>query len=387
MKQTIHMWDIAVIGELPAGPWELAASPWPRTGADRCNRRRAGVNGPDEGRLRRVLALPGATGERSPTAGLAVAEDLSLRVAWQGRLFGLDGDGGLRWELPPCGGVSPGYKASRAPKKAVGTVGHGAASAVPLALQDGTCIVAGSSTLRFVAPDGRVRAHLDLPGSLDDSGIAPNLAPDGTLLLTTPAGALLRLCGSRLTRLGTFGYDLVAPAIDDEGRMVVAGYYGTGLAQVDPAGAVLWRSGLHEADMLPTVDASGRAAGGSKNDGVSWIVDPMGCTLGVYPAPASFAVTEDGWIALSVDALAGLTPDGAVRWRREGGARVRWGRLGPAVDARGCVYAPDGARLVSVDPDGRTRFGVELPGVPIDIAIVAPGRVAVLLADGLYFVE
>jgi len=51
------------------------------------------------------------------------------------------------------------------------------------------------------------------------------------------------------------------------------------------------------------------------------------------------------------------------------------------------VFAPVGTSLVALDSDGRERFVVALPSPPLDLALVAPGRIAVALAEGLFFVD
>jgi outer membrane protein assembly factor BamB len=355
---------VGVVGELPAGPWRLADSPWPRTAGDRRNSRHVEVEGPRRGRLRRVFECAGEGGR----GGLAVAADCSLRMTLEGRLWAFDSDGGLLWKLEPFEAAS------------------GMSS--PLLLADGTCIVTAGRELLFVSASGVELARVDTGLRLDDSGPALNLAPDGTLILTTMYGELFGLRGSELELLGSgLGYDLVPPAIDDDGSMVLAGYAGKGLVRVDPRGAIVWRSDLRYADLLPTIDREGRAAGGSLNERESRILARDGRLLGSWPAAATFAAADEGWVALSEDALAGLGHEGELRWQRNGGARGRWGSLGPAIDRLGRVHAPCSAALVVLESDGRERFVVPLPGAPSDLALVGDGRVALVLGDGLYFVE
>jgi hypothetical protein len=357
---------VTVVGELPASPWQLADSAWPRTAGDRRNSRRADVEGPRRGVLRRVFEHGSRELAGPQRGGLAVAADHSLRMILGGQVFAFAGAGEQLWEfeLPAGNGSSP------------------------LVLADGTCIVAVGHELVFLSPSGMQLARVATGLALDDSGPALNLAPDGTLILTTMHGELFGLRGSKLESLGRgFGYDLVPPAIDDEGGMVLAGYAGKGLVRVDPRGELLWRSGLKYADLLPTIDGEGRAAGGSLNEGESRILARDGTLLGTYPAAATFAITDEGWVALSEHALAGLGHEGELRWQRAGGARRRWGSLGPAVDRLGRIHAPCGASLVVLEPDGRERFVVALPSEPSDLALVGDGRLALVLADGLHFVE
>ena len=112
-----------------------------------------------------------------------------------------------------------------------------------------------------------------------------------------------------------------------------------------------------------------------------------GNVLADHPEAASFAVSERGWVALSERSLAGLDPTGELRWQRAGGFKGRWGSVGALVDAADRVFAPVGTSLVALDSDGRERFVVALPSPPLDLALVAPGRIAVALAEGLFFVD
>jgi outer membrane protein assembly factor BamB len=353
---------ITIVGELPPGPWRLANSPWPRTAGDRRNSRRTNVEGPSRGRIRRVSEQQGE--------GLAVAADQSLRMTGHGCAYGFDPSGKLLWDLELHGRASE------------------ARASAPLLLADGTCIVTISRSLVFVSARGQALARVTTKLTLDDSGPAPNLSAAGSLILTTPLGQLLELRGSTLSSLGIgLGYDLVPPAIDDEGRMALCGYGGKGLIFTDPRGAILWSSGLKYADLLPTIDHEGRVAGGSVNEHESRIFDRDGKPLATYPAAAAFAVTDQGWIALAEHSLAKLGPRGELRWQRKGGARRRWGSLGPAVDRKGRIYAPCGPQLVALEPDGSERYVVELPSEPLDLALVGTGKIAIALAEGLYFVE
>ncbi|MFV8749865.1 PQQ-binding-like beta-propeller repeat protein [Nannocystaceae bacterium ST9] len=366
---------IRVNGELPIEPWRLADSPWPRSAGDRRNTRQADVEGPRVGRVWRVSTQAGE--------GLAVAGDGSLRMSGEGRLFAFDPSGAQLWSLAlhePDEPDEPDDPEHDAPPRRW--------QSAPLVLADGTCVVSTSQGLVFVAAGGERLAHVELTLGLDDSGPAINLAPDGTLILTTPYGDVLGLRGGNLIAIARgLGYDLVPPAIDDDGSLVVAGYAGKGLARLAAQGTLAWRSGLAYADLLPTIDRAGRAAGGSMNEKQSWIVAREGQRLATYPAAAVFAATDDGWVALAEHSLAGLGPEGQLRWRRDTGARGRWGRLGPALDRAGRILAPCGDTLVGLEAEGRERFVVDLPGPALDLALIGEGRAALALAEGLFFVE
>jgi outer membrane protein assembly factor BamB len=378
-KQRGH--DTSSQGNVESGsqmpsPWQLADSPWPRTAGDRRHSRRASVGGPCHRRIRRVLELAG-----EGPMGLAVAADGSLRASGRGQLFALAPTGQLLWQL-----VLGNPSARRSPS-----------TSAPLLLADGTSVVIVGRSLVFVSSQGDQLARWRGDEALDDSVLAPNLDLQGNVVLTTQTGEVLRRRGVTLERLGQgFGYDIVPPAIDQHGRLAIAGYAGKGLVVVDSSGNLLWQSQLRDADLLPTIDRHGRVACGSLNDKESHIYDEAGRLLGRHGEPAAFAETEDGWVALSHDSLSGLDGDGRLRWRREGGALHRWGGLGPAVDRLGRIYAPQwwapqgrapDWHLLCLEPDGRERFVLPLPDEPFDLALVAEGRAALATAGGIIFVE
>ncbi len=338
-----------------------------------------------------MLELPGGVGA---PAGLAVAADGSLRATWQGRLFALARAGELLWE------AELGEPTSEHPRYA----------SAPLVLADATSVVVIGRSIAFVSADGELLARLSTDELLDDSAPAPNLDLRGGLILTTQTGEVLCQRGAtsksapqaprlesapqapRLELVGEgFGYDIVPPAIDERGRLAIAGYAGKGLVLIDSAGTQLWRSQLADADLLPTIDRHGRVACGSLNASESHIYDEAGNLLARHPEAAAFAETEDGWVALSDASLVGLDAEGRSLWRREGGVRQRWGGLGPAVDRLGRIYAPQqsaaGTSLVCLEPDGRERFVLPLPDIPSDLALVGEGRAALASATGIFFVE
>lgn len=358
-------------------PWRLAASAWPRSAGDPAHRRRSSLPLPRHARARRVCEQAG---------GLALGEDGRLRMSVGGRLLALDEAGGLAWQLDLCEGEA---------------LEHARALSSPALLAGDVAVCASRDALYFVDAQGRLLTRIDLAlhAPLDDSGPAINLAPDGRLVCATMSYLLVVDPEGGVTPLdprgrgGVLGYDLLPPAIDEAGRMVVCAHAGVGLAGLHADGSLRWRSGLRDADLLPTLDHASRAAGGSVNDDASWIVDAEGEVLARLPLAAAFAVAADGWIALGRRAIVASDPQGVVRWRREGGARARWAGLGPIVDVDERIAVPCDDRLLVLEPDGRTLVDVELPaladprGGAIDLAPWGAGRLALARSDGLYLLE
>lgn len=357
--------DATLHGCLPPGAWRLTASAWPRTGGDAAHRRVSSLPAPREGRLRRVLEHAG---------GLALGEDGWLRVSVGGSLLAIDGEGALRWRVALVDDER---------ERAISSA---------LLLRGDVSVCSSHEALHFVDAAGRWLGRVDeLLGPLDDSGPAPNLAPSGAIVLSTCGGELLTLVPEgRVEQLASrLGYDVPPPAIDEAGTLIVAGYAGAGLIALEPAGARRWRAELRDVDLLPTVDAQGRAAAGSINERASCIVDAAGRELGRVAFAACFAVAAAGWYALGAECFVALDPEGRERWRRGLGARGRWGGLGPIVTGEGHVVVPAQERLLVFDVDGRECLGVALPAGStwIDLAPWGPGRLALALSSGLYVLE
>lgn len=349
----------------------LARSPWPRTAGGPAQVRRAALAGLRQGRVVREIEL--AVSGEARAAGVAVAEDGTLRVSAAGRLFAIAGTRVL-WSV-----------AAPQSERAAG------AFSAPLVTSDGASVVTCGDTAFFVDARGEIRGRLGVRAALDDSGPAPNVTSDGALVLTCITGEVIRWSAEGARSLGAFGYDVVAPAIDSEGALYVAGYAHRGAVCVDPAGDVRWRGGARDADMLPTVRGTGESAFAEVNANRTTLFAASGEVLGSYPAAGSAAELGRGdWALLARDRVARLDGRFAPRWEK----RVEpplpslcWGGLGPVVDRDEQLVVPtaDGVALLD-GRNGARLASVTLGAAPVDVAIVAEERVAVLLADRLVVV-
>lgn len=357
--------NVAVHGTLPAAPWRLADGCWPRTGADRRHSRRVGVLGPSRGSTRAVCALPGPS---SALAQLAAAEE-SIWISRADHLLCFDLRGELRWSA-----------AAGDPERARFT-------SAPLILSDGTAVLRSGRRLSFVSARGVV-GRVDWTGA-DDSGPAPNLTADGRIVLTSMSGEVaLASADGAVTPVGSFGYDILPPAIQDDGTLVISGYGGSGLVCVTPSGERVWAGDSRDPDLLPSVDASGVVAVGALGGGSSFH-SPSGGRLGSYREGAAFAELGGGqWAALGRTSLACVDSSGVVSWTRALGGEIdlAWGGLGPVIDQANRVYFPRVGGFACVTRSGEAVFDLDLPATPSDVAIVSEGVAAVVVGDALHLV-
>ncbi|UJR83314.1 hypothetical protein [Sandaracinus amylolyticus] len=358
-----------VSGEVPEA-LRLARSIWPRTAGGTRHARRVQVRGPSEGRVVREIALEGST-ERT-ARGIGVARDGSLRVSAGGQLVAIERAAVVAWSVEI---------ASKRARKVV---------SAPAVLDDGSCVITCGRAVCFVDAHGAVRGRIELEVGLDDSGPAPNVTPDGALIVTCPTGEVIRIDADGARELGAFGYDVVAPAIDDEGAMYVAGYAGRGAVCLEPDGRVRWRGGARDADMLATVRATGESAFGVVNDGRTVFIARDGSQLGAYGAAGGCGELSGGdWALVAQDRVARVDARGVARWER---ALVlpslHWGGLGPVIDRDDRLAVPtlEGVELLDAR-NGSVVAAVALGEPPIDLAMIAEGRVAVLLATRLVIID
>lgn len=352
---------------------ELAATAWPRTGGDRRHSAHVAVGGPSLARVLATLALPAAPGGVTRGAGIALADDGSLRVASAGVLHALTPEAEVLWRAPI---VSPARK-------------HLRYHSAPVALAGGaTLLTAGADVLLFDRA-GALTCRVKMHEPLDDSGPAPALEARGTLLVTRPTGEVVRLLPSARLTLGTYGYDVLPPALYDDGSLGVAGYCGKGYCRVEASGAVRWRSDLRQADTLPALNGLGHAAVASVNDKASAFFSAEGRRLGTFPRVASFAAwDDDAWVALSRSHVSLVASDGTLRWERpfDGELNLRHGGLQPIVDRNGRVHAPTPGGLLILREDGAVEAWVPWAGAPEALAVAGEGRLAAVIAGALVLI-
>lgn len=422
---------------LPAR-FELAATPWPRTAANRRHSALVPISGPQRGRIVAVIELPSCEpdGRAWTGGGIATGADGALIVVAHGRVSRVALDGTIRSvaSIPPAGpdprdldeppdvpsengddgsarhaagsdddtvgstpaagsdddagsdptaGSDPDAEAEAIPRTVV---------APPVALADGTAVVVAAPELLVFDAGGQLVGGAHVGTSVDDSVLAPNATHRGALVLTHMTGEVVCLADGQRRTIGAFGYDVVPPAIYPDDAMVIAGYAGTGLVCIAPDGTHRWRADLKDADLLPAIDADGFVAAGSLNDHRSLIVAPDGTQVGAIPRAGAFAETGTGdWFVRTPDVVARVRRDGSPLWmhRHAPSRGLGWGALAPVADAAARVYTLDATDLIARDGQtGATAFRAELGGEPTSaLALVAPGLAAVLVGHRLLLIE
>jgi len=377
--------------------WILASTLWPRSAGDAGNRRRFAATGPRAPRLSAPFFLPAlraADSEPSPIDGGVIADDESLRVIHGDCLSAVELDGTVRWTravrdldaaivVPPAQVVDEEGEAGEddggaiEPERPPRLV-----RSLPTALAGGHTLI--GVTRGAVIVDGRGEVVAQVAQDLmDDSGPSPCVTGSGVPVLSTIAEGVFAWEPGGLRRLGTFGYDVVPPAVYRDDSLAISGYAGRGFCKVTLAGEVVWTTELAEADLLPSINSSQHAAVGSRNDRCSALYGASGATLGIHPCAAVFAEYPDGgWIAVSDCAVARIDSSANKIWWAEIATTLRWGVLGPIVDPEGMIYVQDGESLVALDADGTAKFSVWLGKSVGPVFPVGAGRFAVV-ADGV----
>jgi hypothetical protein len=262
---------------------------------------------------------------------------------------------------------------------------------LPTVLQDGSTLMVMRYGILLVPADGSTVEVFREDLNLDDSGMSPNLTLDGRPLISSILGEVFILSGGRWLPIGErgYGFDILCPAVYDDGSLAIAGYAGTGFCRVALDGAIHWQSNLRDADGLPTVHPSQVAAVGSLNDGLSMFFAANGSVLGRYPYPATFAVYNDGWVALSKHHVARLTADGQELWGRTiSMQRPCASVVQPIVDVDGYIYIRHDAGMLCLDGDGQTLFELSLPTTnPDPLSLIAPGVLASVADNKLLIAE
>ena len=357
----------------------LAPSVWPRQGGDAGNRSLAPCDSAARGRICASIELPVAHPEdpRYPYGGVAVLPDGTMSVVRGGVVTALTADGTIRWRhvLTDLRGDPPDRTAR-------------VYYSPPVALTGGDVVVSLPASYVVLGADGVVRQQEALEGG-DDSGCAPNVTPQGALVLTSMFGGVTVVDSALRTLQPGFGYDLVPPAVYADGSLAVGGYSGTGFCRVETDGRIRWRTDFIHADLLPTVDDRQVAAVGALDDGGSRLFTPSGQPVGTYGRAAVFAVYGDtGWMARSKTHLARLDSDGRVRWEQALPCPGRLDVAQPLVDAAGRVYATAPGAVTAWDAAGHCLFDLTLPAaVPGALAVVAPGILACLAGERLVLID
>lgn len=310
--------------------------------------------------------------------GAIVMPDETLRVCHAGMLIAVTLDGTILWQVD-LGNLA------REDDYWI--------SSLPTALQTGETLLWQPDKLLLVDRFGTVRTQSYLLPSgnewanADDSGFSPNLTHNGFLILSAITGEVYLFKEKDWQEIGWYGYDIVAPAVYPDNSLAIAGYAGQGFCRVRLDGTIQWRTSLHDADLLPTLNQEHIAAVGSLNDHASAFFNADGEQVGGYHQTAKFAVYPDGgWVALSKQQLARLTFDGKELWAREIAPvdSFGWGEQ-PVVDKDGFIFVRQQEGFLCCDARGRTAFEIPLSLPPQGLmSIVAPGVLAYAQGDALF---
>jgi hypothetical protein len=356
----------------------LAQTAWPRFGCDRANSSLLNIVGPHSAPSWKRIVLPSSGADpnsaRKTTGGVIVMPDNTLRVLSGGVLSVVAFEGTILWQIDL--------------RKRVSKDSHWIAS-LPTALESGEALLLLPREMLLIDGAGKVRVQhyrviSDATVSTnrvfpEDSGYSPNLTYNGQTVVTPSGGEVYLLEGNGWREMGVYGYDVLTPAIYPDNSLASAGYARQGFCWVAPDGTIIWRTALHEADLLPTLNRDEVAAIGSLNEKRSAFFRPDGQQLGEYPHAATFAVYPDGgWIALSKERLARLTLEGKELWSRaiEHADTYTWVEQ-PVVDKDGFIFVREQEGYQCLDAQGKVVFEVRLARPTEGLAsIVASGVIA-----------
>ncbi|MEM8535519.1 MAG: hypothetical protein AAGF95_32110 [Chloroflexota bacterium] len=367
---------------------------WPRSGGDSGNRSQISVAGPSAGQIAKRIPLGDEMSTKGTgyIAGGAIAGDGSIRLVFGNQLCALSPDGAVLWHRRLADYVV--HEDSDESLEDENLEGSDEEDdreqrffhSLPCIIDTANTLVTMPNTALIFDAQGEVVAQTDimLP---DDSGPAPNYDLFGIPLLTNMDGSVYAWEQDGLKELGRFGYDVVPVAMFDDNSFAVAGYSHTGLCRVRRDGSLVWQSDLEDADCLPTISHSQQVAVGSLNDELSMLFAPDGQTIGTYHKPAVFAAyLDEGWIALSKDALARLTSTGQILWQHHITSEMRWGSYQPIVDSSGSIFVVDGSQVVCFQPDGHVHFRFDVGAVPGPLFPIREGMFGCVVGEHLIFV-
>ena len=145
---------------------------------------------------------------------------------------------------------------------------------------------------------------------------APLALAGGNILINGRGSSyLLDERGGQVREIGSFGYDVLPPAVLSSGEIAVAGYAYTGACLVDESGKILWRRpDFEDADSLVTANKFSEIAFGNLNDEVSLVVSSAGRDLFKVPFSATFSEHPSGWISCSEGQVRLLSRTGSTLW-------------------------------------------------------------------------
>jgi len=350
----------------------LAQSYWPRSGYDQKNRSHVPFTGAEHGKIVHEITLPSARkDDNHGICGSVMSDMMTLRVVCEGILSAISIDGKIIWSIELC-------EAENKPCEYY---------SLPVALQDGACLIALSDSICVYNSDGRLVLQQHMP-DFDDTGCAPNITESGQILHSSINGEIWCIEAIDIRAVGCFGYDVLPPAIYPDSSLAIAGYYGDGFCRASIDGQMVWKTEFKEADMLPTINQDNIAAVGSKNDNKSTFYSPEGKLLGTYDRASVFAeYSPDSWIARSNKRVAKLTVEGKECWKYSLRDDTYWGRCQPIVDSEGRVYLLDDNQLICFTGEGEIVFSIEIQDSYDGLGCVTPGRMAYVGKGLLQIIE
>ena len=342
---------------------QLADTGWPRTGRDCRNSGLAPFAGPARHEVARRLPSPHEGVVLSAVGGGYVVARVRSEQG-EALVTLLDGEGRALWTCSP-----------------------GESCSSPLCLADGGVIATSGLQLVHYDSAGHPTVHeFEIP--LDDSGVSINLTPQGEVVLGSHTGEVLVGTPGNWREIGSFGYDVLSPAVYSDSTLGLAGYAQMGATRVRPDGRVLWSHPEQDGtDCLVSLNRHDEMLVGNVNDQLTHAYAPDGRSLFAIPDPGVAAEHPLGWALLSSGNLRLVDRSGKLLWQRDVPIRRDWGLCQPVVDARGVIYVAHNLGVSGFDADGRECWSFLSDVRPFNVALVESGRLAFALPGELVIVH
>jgi outer membrane protein assembly factor BamB len=309
--------------------YQLATSPWPRTGRDVRNSALAPFQGARTGDV--LWSLDVGRG-----GSVTVAEDGTFRFS---------GDG------------SEGAVLAVDSKRVLWTQTVGEWCSAPLLLAGGYTVVSARDSVCVFDAHGELIRCATTEEPLDDSEASPNVHPLGDLLLGGVTGEILGILYDSPPRIIlSAGYDALPPSVYEDGTLCVAAYYGGGPSRWTLRGERLWNRDALQADCLVCLNRDSEAAVAALNDCATYVLSPAGHRLFTLPAPCICSEHPDGWVAVTDGQVSLVGRGGQVVWSRPVNTERDWAGCQAAVDSRGRVYVPCTGGAACFDAQGDSVF-------------------------------
>ena len=157
--------------------------------------------------------------------------------------------------------------------------------------------------------------------------------------------------------LGSFGYDVLPPAVLLTGEIAIAGYYGSGACLINERGESLWaRPDFREADSLVSVNRFNEIAFGNLNEGESLVVTKSGVDVFKIPFYGTFSEHPDGWVIAGRGLLGLVDRLGQQQWKKAVANEIKLGMEQASCDIDGRIYLPVKGGIAAFDRTGEMLF-------------------------------